>query len=150
MQQSPPKLEMTAKQSTLPYELGRRLGYQDLFKVYPPAPCDMRRWDHFNILQVNISGLQHKVDELLTLLQEQDVRIALIQETILPKKPTDIRTTGYTQFKCECTKCQGVMTLIHNDTHAEIENHTVDDIDMQKVTRWIEKQRYNWTENTCD
>ena len=144
MPQQPPKLEMTVTQSTLSYELGRRLGYQGPFKVNPPAPCDMRRWDHFNILQVNISGLQHKVDELLTLLQEQDVRIALIQETILPKKPINITTTGFTQYKCECTKCQGVMTLIRNDTQAEVENHPVNEIDMQKVTTWIGKQSYTF------
>ena len=136
---------MTVIQSKLSYELGRRLGYQGPRRVNPPTPCGKSaRWDHFNILQINISGLQHKVEELMTLLQEQDIRIALIQETILPENPTNITTTGFTPHKCECTKCQGIMTLIRNDTQAEVELHPAGDIDMQKVTTWIGEKRYTF------
>ena len=146
---------MTVIQSKLSYELGRPLGYQGPRRVIPPTPCDKSaRWNHFNIIQINISGLQHKVNELMTLLHEKDARIALIQETILPEKPTNFTTTGYTQHKCECTKCQGIMTLIRDDTQAEVENHPIGDIDMQKVTTWIGKQKYTfynvyWPNSSC-
>ena len=134
---------MTVIQSKLLHEPGRRLGYQGPRRVFPLTPCDKSaRWDNFNILQVNISGLQPKVNELLTLLQEQDVRIALIQETILPAKLEKINITGYTPYKCVCKNCQGIMTLIRNDTQAEVQHHLAGDIDMQKVTTWIGKKKY--------
>ena len=67
MPQQPPNNKMTVIQSKLSYELGRCLGYQGPRKVNPPIPCDKSaRWNHVNIIQINISGLQHKVNELLT------------------------------------------------------------------------------------
>ena len=134
---------MTVVQSKLTYELRRPLGNKGPRRVKPPSLCDKStRWETLNILQINISGLQHKVEELMTLLKEQDVRIALIQETILPENPSKFTTPGYTPYKCECTKCQGIMTLIRNDTQAEVENCPFDDVVMQKVTTWIGKQKY--------
>lgn len=52
--------------------------------------------ERLNILQVNISGLQNKKEELEQLLLKSDIRVAVIQETILPKKPVHIK--GYTQY----------------------------------------------------
>ena len=73
-----------------------------------------------NILQINIEGLQHKATELLKTLHIHDVHIVLIQETILPK--FEIKTPGYTQTKCDCHNCRGIMTLIRNDVLAEVKN----------------------------
>ena len=42
--------------------------------------------EELNILQPNINGLQNMKIELVKLLQDQEVHIALLQETILPKK----------------------------------------------------------------
>ena len=134
---------MTVIQSKLLFEPGRRLGYQGPRKVpHPPTSCDKSaRWDKLNILQLNIAGLQNKSDELLKLLKENNVQIALIQETILPTNIV-ISTPGYSQYKCDCTKRKGIMTLIRLDTQAEVENHPTGDLDLQKITAWLGKQKF--------
>ena len=134
---------MTVVQSKLIYEPGRRLGYQGPRKVpHSPTPCEKSaRWDKLNILQINIAGLQNKSDELLKLLKENDVQIALIQETILPMKK-EISTPGYSQFRCDCQKCQGIMTLIRLDTQAEVVKHPAGDMDLQKITVWLDKLKF--------
>ena len=134
---------MTIQQTKNANELGRRLGKQGPRKVsQPSASCDKSaRWD-FNILQVNISGLQNKQVELMKILKEKNVNIALIQETILPRNMKSLTTTGYTAYRCGCDKCQGIMTLVRNDTQAEVENIRAGDIDIQKVTAWINNAKY--------
>ena len=134
---------MTVIQTRILFEPGRRLGYQGPRKVpYPPTSCDkLARWDKLNILQVNISGLQNKSDELLKLLIKNDVQIALLQETILPNNVV-ISTPGYSQYKCDCTKCQGIMTLIRLDTQAEVVKHPAGDLDLQKITAWLGNQKF--------
>ena len=134
-----------AVQSKITYELGCRLGYKDPRKEsQPSAPCDkFTRWDHFNIYQVNIAGIQNKKEELRRALIENDVNIALIQETIHPKS-TKFKMPGYTTYSCECNKCQGIMSLIRNDTQAEVENIPSDDIDIQKVTAWFDNSKYTF------
>ena len=133
-------------QTKLTYEPGCRLGYQDPRKKFQPsASCEkFARWDHLNVFQINIAGIQNKQEELGKALIDNDVRIALIQETILPKTKT-IKVPGYTTYKCECQmKCQGIMCLIRNDTQAEVENIPSDDIDIQKVTAWIDNAKYTF------
>ena len=75
-----------AVQTKLTNELGCRLGYQDPRKKFQPsASCDkFTRWDHLNVFQINIAGIQSKQEELGKALIDNDVRIALIQETIIP------------------------------------------------------------------
>ena len=89
-----------------------------------------------NILQINISGLQNKKEELEKMMRENNIKIALIQETILPKKP--IHITGYTMYPCTCENgCQGIMTLIRNDTEAKVVNKSVGkDLDIQTINMW--------------
>ena len=89
------------------YELGRRLGKQGpRMRDQSPAPCEKSaRGKHncTNLLQINVSGLQHKVLELKKILKDHNVQIAVLQETILPKR--EIKISGYTQYKCNCGKC---------------------------------------------
>ena len=105
---------MRVHQNEVPYELGRHLEVLDQGpreELPPPAPRDKSaRWD-FNVLQVNIAGLQHKQVELRKMLKDKKINIALIQETILPER-MPITATGYTTYSCECNKCQGIMTLV--------------------------------------
>ena len=86
--------------------------------------------------------MQYKEVELKKMLSDKNISIALIQETILPKdKP--LTFTGYTVYKCDCSiKCQGIMTLIRNDTQAVVENIPTGDLDIQKVTAWINNAKY--------
>ena len=75
-------------------ELGCRLGEKGPRSgVLTPAPCEKYAKEELNILQLNINGLQNKKIELVKLLQDKEVHIALLQETILPKK---ITIPGYT------------------------------------------------------
>ena len=68
-------------------ELGCRLGEKGPRSgVLSPAPCEKYAKEELNILQLNINGLQNKKIELVKLLQDKEVHIALLQETILPKK----------------------------------------------------------------
>ena len=86
-------------------ELGCRLGEKGPRSgVLSPAPCEKYAKEELNILQLNINGLQNKKIELVKLLQDKEVHIALLQETILPKKKTEITIPGYTKEPCTCKK----------------------------------------------
>ena len=106
-----------------------------------PTPCT----DDFNILQVNVCGLQPRATELAKMLADNDVRIALIQETILPRQ--NINIPGFTKYPCQCkNKCQGVMTLVRNDTQAKVTNlNTSSDVDIQKITTWDKSRKKELT-----
>ena len=120
-------------------ELGRRLVKQGpRMGVPPPTPCDKLAQggtNTFNVLQVNINGLQNKTTEVLKVLNDNNVHIALIQETILGQ--LKVTTSGYTQYKCTCEKCQGIMTLVRNDIEAKVSNETCGQIDHQKIQVWL-------------
>ena len=141
---------MTVIQSKLSYELGCPLGYQGprCGAKHGPAPLDKcARTDKLNILKVNVDGLQHKSTELMKTLADNDVHIALLQETVLPKHK--ISTPGYTQNLCECNRCRGVMTLIRNDIQAETSNVPVGDVDIQKTSVWLGKNLYTIYNTYC-
>ena len=137
---------MTVLQSKLVYEPGRRLGYQGPRSSthVGPVHCDKftrTTLTDLNILQLNVDGLQHKSTELNKVLSDNNVHIALLQETVLPKH--NVSTPGYTQVLCECQKCRGVMTLIRKDVQAETTNAPVGDVDVQKTNVWLGKCQYN-------
>ena len=137
---------MTVLQSKLVYEPGRRLGYQGPRSSthVGPVHCDKftrTTLTDLNILQLNVDGLQHKSTELNKVLSDNNVHIALLQETVLPKH--NVSTPGYTQVLCECQKCSGVMTLIRKDVQAETTNAPVGDVDVQKTNVWLGKCQYN-------
>ena len=137
---------MTVIQSKLVYEPGRRLGYQGPRSSthVGPVHCDKftrTTLTDLNILQLNVDGLQHKSTELNKILADNNVHIALLQETVLPKH--NVSTPGYTQVLCECQKCRGVMTLIRNDVQAETTNVPVGDVDVQKTKVWLGKNLYS-------
>merc|ERR1711963_289933 len=80
-------------------------------------------------------------------LADNDVHIALLQETVLPKH--NISTPGYTQNLCECNRCRGVMTLIRNDIQADTSNVPVGDVDIQKTSVWLGKNLYTIYNTYC-
>jgi hypothetical protein len=52
--------------------------------------------------------------------------------------------TNYVTHRCKCLKCQGIVTLIHNDTQAEVSAfETNDETDIQVVTVW-KKTKSHW------
>ena len=111
---------MTLVQSKLSYQPGCRLAIQGPRKnTGQPASCEkFAKADQLNILQVNISGFTTKSFELIKMLNEENIHVALIEETILPThlknpgKDTSQRlaVSGYTPYQCKCKKCQGFNT----------------------------------------
>ena len=132
---------MTLVQSKILYQPGRRLAIQGPRKnTGQPASCEkFAKADQLNILQLNISGFTTKSFELMKMLNEEKIHVALIEETILPShlknpgKDTSHRlaVAGYTPYQCKCKKCQGILTLIRNDMQAEVEYMPAGDIDHQ-------------------
>ena len=104
---TPPKRTMPGSHK-LTNELGCRLGEKGPRSgVLCPAPREKYAKEELNILQPNINGLQNKKIELVKLLQDKEVHIALLQETIQPKKKqktTEITIPGYTKEPCTCKK----------------------------------------------
>ncbi|MCG8429847.1 MAG: hypothetical protein MJA29_01550, partial [Candidatus Omnitrophica bacterium] len=96
-----------------------------------------------NILQLNLDGLSTKKLELKNVLSKHNIHVALLQETKLGKDPEDAKITGYTEYLCECSGCQGVMTLLRNDIEGDVFNHTLEDIDVQTAEIEISKTKYN-------
>ena len=140
LQQNPQKTMPVYRQQTL-YELGCHLGYQGP-RTDCPDLCDKSARGTFNILQVNIAGINSKLLELRKILKEKYVHIALIQETTLSKKGK-ISVPGYTSYRCTCVhQCQGVMTLIHNDVQATVTNIPEGDVDIQKIEVWTDSSKH--------
>ena len=76
------------------------------------------------------------------MLNDENINVALLQETILPQQ-RPILITGYTAYRCSFSiKCQGIMILIRNDTQVEFENIPSGDIDIQRTTARINNSKY--------
>ena len=144
-QQNPNPI-MTLVQSKILYQPGRRLAIQGPRKnTGQPVSCDkFSRVDQLNILQINISGLSTKIVELMKILHDEHIHVALVEETILPNhlKNSSLPTTGYTSYQCNCSKCQGILTLIRNDIQAEVEYKPAGDVDHQVINVWKGKIKY--------
>ena len=111
--------------------------------VQASAGCDKyTKMATLNILQANMSGLQNKTTELSKVLHDRDIHVALLQETTLPLR--EISTpTGYTTYPCKCENCRGIMTLIRTDIQATVHNCPIGDIDIQELTVWFGKEKFN-------
>ena len=133
---------MAVQQTLVLDELGCHLVKGPREELPPPAPREKLARCDFNILQINLAGYKNRAVELKKMLNDENINVALLQETILPQqRPTSI--TGYTAYRCSCSiKCQGIMTLIRNDTQAEVENIPAGDIDIQRITAWINNTKY--------
>ena len=133
-------------------ELGCRLGYQAPRKDSTLGSRDksvtVKNSKYpLSILQWNANDLGHsKLLELKKSLQDHNIQIASIQETLLKTK--DVLVPGFTPYKCkcqeECQNCQGILTLIWNDVTAEVsEFHTNDRNDIQLVKIWRNGMRFS-------
>ena len=130
-------------------ELGRRLDKGPRRAVPSQAASSEKfatgsnkQQQNLNILQVNISGLQHKTLELTKVLTEHQIHIALIQEALLPERRMTI--PGYTLYKCDCKNCQHLVTLVRNDVTATVTNidNKGSTTDIQKITAWFGASKY--------
>ena len=133
----PLNLTMTVQTNKQTSQIGCRLDKQEpRIPVHPSAGCDkLAKRRTLKIIQVNMSGLQNKTTELTKVLHDNEIDIALLQETILPERDISI-PKGYSPYKCDCLNCQGLMTLIRTDIQATVKNNPVEDIDIQEITLW--------------
>ena len=96
-----------------------------------------------NIVHFNICGLSTKKDEFKNFLHENKIHIALLQETQHTKE-TDLNITGYTQYPCDCTNCQGAITYIRNDVTGKVTNiNTTQPTILQKAEIWHTGCKYD-------
>ena len=110
--------------------------------VPTPADCDKStKRSTINIFQANMSGLQNKTTELTKVLHDNQVHIALLQETILPDREISI-PKNFVSYKCECDKCQGIMTLIRTDVQATVRNTPIEDVDIQEIEVWMGNEKF--------
>ena len=93
-----------------------------------------------NILHMNVSGLSTKKVELAKTFHDQNIHIAVLQET--QHQTADPYISGFTSYKCKCQECRGVLTYIRNDITGRAENLTSGSTDMQEVTVWWNHQKY--------
>ena len=118
-------------------QIGCRLDKQEpRIPVQPSAGYDkFAKRKTLKIIQVNMQGLQNKTTELSKILHDNEIDIALLQETILPERDISL-PKGYFPYKCSCENCQGIMTLIRTDVQATVKNNPIEDIDIQEITIW--------------
>ena len=110
--------------------------------VQTPADCDKStKRSTINIFQANMSGLQNKTTELTKVLHDNQVHIALLQETILPDREISI-PKEFVSYKCECDNCQGIMTLIRTDVQATVRNTPIEDVDIQEIEVWMGNEKF--------
>ena len=89
---------MAVQQTIVLDELGCHLVKGPREELPPPAPREkLARWD-FNILQINLAGYKNRAVELKKMLNDENINVALLQETILPQQ-RPISITGYTAYR---------------------------------------------------
>ena len=103
-------------------------------KTSPTTGNGKDKLQDFNILQVNVCGLEKKKVHLAKIFHEKEVHVALLQETL--HSSCDIHITGYTPYPCKCGNCQGIITYIRNDIQGEVELLNWHPTDAHKVTLW--------------
>merc|ERR1711911_287680 len=105
-------------------QIGCRLDKQEpRIPVHPSAGYDkFAKRKSLKIIQVNMQGLQNKTTELSKVLHDNEIDIALLQETILPERDISL-PKGYFPYKRSCENCQGLMTLIRTEIQATVKNN---------------------------
>ena len=94
-----------------------------------------------NVMQLNICGLRNKKLELAQMMNDKNIHVALLQETL--HKDADLHITGFTSYACKCTNCRGLVTYIRNDIMGDV-NHqsTFQPTDVQRATIWHNDKKY--------
>ena len=106
-----------------------------------PQDENKRKNTTLNILQANVSGLNNKQIDLQKLFHEQNVHVALLQETQHQSCNTNI--SGYIPYPCNCENCRGIVTYVRKDVQCDITPHREDSPNcMQLATVWFGNKKY--------
>ena len=85
-------------------------------KKAPSQPVkERKKLDDFKILQANVAGIGTKKLDYQKLMHDNQVHVALFQETL--HRNTNIHVTGYTAYPCKCRNCRGIITYVRNDVN---------------------------------
>ena len=98
-----------------------------------------------NILQLNIDGMSiksGKKEQLAKILHDNNIQVALVQET--QHRSNNPHISGYTTYACECKDCQGIITYIRNNTTADVQDTTTtaSATHVHKTTVWEDNKKF--------
>ena len=111
-------------------------------KKAPPQPeKEKKRLEDFKIIQANVAGIGTKKLDYQKLMHDNNVHIALFQETL--HRNANIHITGYTAYPCKCTNCRGIITYVRNDVNCEVKDlcHMAQPTDVHHLTVWYGKHK---------
>ena len=95
----------------------------------------------FNILQANVEGINKKKTELEKVMNDHQVHIALLQETLHAN--VDLHITGYTPHPCKCGNCRGIVTYVRNDIQCDVTPLLTDcPNDILRATVWYGNKKF--------
>ena len=82
-----------------------------------------------------------KKEQLAKILSENNIQVALIQET--QHRIINPHISGYTTYSCECKDCQGIITYIRNDTTADVQDNITAEnpTHVHKATVWADNKK---------
>ena len=105
-------------------------------KATPQQDKERKKLEDFKVIQANVAGIGTKKKEYEKLMHDNQVHLALLQETI--HRNTNIHITGYTAYACKCNNCRGIITYVRNDVTCEVKDlsSTSQPTDIHQITAW--------------
>ena len=90
-------------------------------KTPPPQSQQNHKQVKLNIYQANVGGIKNKTTELKKYFHDNNIHVALLQET--QHQSCNFNISGYVPHTCRCTACRGVITYIRKDLQADVAIH---------------------------
>ena len=110
-------------------------------KRLPPQNQQNHRKVKLNIFQANVAGIKNKTTELKKLFHDNNIHVALLQET--QHQSCNFNISGYVPHTCRCTACRGIITYIRKDLQADVAIHSDDSPnDILKATVWFGDKKF--------
>ena len=105
-------------------------------KATPQQDKERKKLEDFKVIQANVAGIGTKKKEYEKLMHDNQVHLALLQETM--HRNTNIHITGYTAYACKCNNCRGIITYVRNDVTCEVKDlsSASQPTDIHQITAW--------------
>ena len=106
-----------------------------------PPNTNRKKDIHFNLFQANVAGIKNKRVELQKLFHEENVHVAMLQET--QHQSCKYNISGYIAYACSCKDCRGIITYIRKDLQCNVTPHTADaPNDILLATVWFGEKKF--------
>ena len=106
-----------------------------------PPNTNKKKDIHFNLFQANVAGIKNKRVELQKLFHEENVHVAMLQET--QHQSCKYNISGYIAYACSCKDCRGIITYIRKDLQCNVTPHTADaPNDILLATVWFGEKKF--------